>query len=284
MWAGVTAPTRADTIKNLHHSIEIGADAAVVAPLSIEDVEDPVNFVVRDVGEVFNQQARMIPIFLYDNADIAAPGKPPHLHTRDVKRMAELDYVRGIKVTATKSVLGNYTRAASHFKAQGEFTIYFGNAYLIFDLFAPPEGVAGWAARAWNRYVTRNSKPAGVVAGPANVLPREWRRAWEVAQDSNGSLMARYERLLHALRDACEFKRNGKPYRPTVACLKAALAERGVIGCDAVARGTPSLETEERAELARRVRRVFNLAAETLEAGCLSENPSSSHLMASLNG
>jgi dihydrodipicolinate synthase/N-acetylneuraminate lyase len=284
LWAGITAPTRAETIKNLQYGIEIGADAAVVAPLSIEDVDDPVDFVVRDVGEVFNRCGSVIPIFLYDNADITAPGKPPHLRTRDVKRMAELDYLRGIKVTATKSVLGNYTRAAAHFKAKGEFTIYFGNAYLIFDLLAPPEGVARWAAHLWNRYVTRDSKPAGVVAGPANVLPREWRRAWEVAQHSDGTLMARYQRVLYALRDACEFERDGKRYRPTVACLKAALAERGVIGCDAVATGTPSLEAPERAEFARRIEQVFNLAAELLEAGCCSENPPSPPLVASLNG
>jgi dihydrodipicolinate synthase/N-acetylneuraminate lyase len=284
MWAGVTAPTRADTIENLQYSIEIGADAAVIAPLSIEDVDDPVDFVVRDVSEVFNRCGSVIPIFLYDNADITAPGKPPHLHTRDVKRMAELDYLRGIKVTATKSVLGNYTRAASHFKARGEFTIYFGNAYLIFDLFARPEGIAGWAAQLWNRYVTRDSKPAGVVAGPANVLPREWRRAWEVAQHSNSALMAKYQRVLCALRDACEFERSGKRYRPTVACLKTALAERGVIGCDAVASGTPSLEAAERAEFSRRLERVFNMAAESLESGCVSENPSAVPLLASLNG
>ena len=69
-----------------------------------------------------------MPLFLYDNADIAAPGKAPHLHTRDVKQMSQLDYVRGVKVTAGKTVLGNYTRAASHFKRGGEFAIYPGNA------------------------------------------------------------------------------------------------------------------------------------------------------------
>ena len=61
--------------------------------------------------------------------------------------------MRGIKVTAGKAVLGNYTRAASHFKREGEFAIYAGNAYLIFDLFAPPDGRRRGGLRStWNRY------------------------------------------------------------------------------------------------------------------------------------
>ena len=164
-WAGITAHTRADTLDNLTHAIHAGADAVVVAPLSINDVDNPAEFVERDIGAVFDRAGRMIPLFLYDNADIAAPGKAAHLHTRDVKAMARLPYVRGIKVTASKSVIGNYTRAASHFKAGHEFAIYAGNAYLIFDLFAPPEGVGDRMRHYWNRYLTQRTRPYGVVAG-----------------------------------------------------------------------------------------------------------------------
>ena len=35
--------------------------------------------------------------------------------------MSRLNYVSGIKVTAGKAVLGNYTQAASHLKRKGEF-------------------------------------------------------------------------------------------------------------------------------------------------------------------
>src|ERR1700734_1797472 len=129
-WAGITAHTRADTLDNLSHALQAGADAVVVAPLSIKDVEHPADFVERDIGAVFDRAGRTIPLFLYDNADIAAPGKSPHLHTRDVKAMARLPYVRGIKVTASKTVIGNYTRAASHFKAGHEFAIYAGTPIL----------------------------------------------------------------------------------------------------------------------------------------------------------
>ena len=270
-WVGITAHTARETLENLAAAMEMEADAAVVAPLSIRDVTEIVDFVTREIAGVFDQQGRQIPLFLYDNAEIAAPGKAPHMHTRDVKRMSELDYVCGVKVTASKQVLGNYTRAASHFKSRGEFGIYAGNAYLIFDLFAPPQGLAGMARHLWNRYWTRDSLPAGVVAGPANVLPREWQRAWQVARARNKPLMDRYARVLQAFRDACSFRRSGQPYKPTVACLKAALAARGVCASAAVAAGTPALTDEEAREFARRIEAVARLAEQTLEHGWVSE-------------
>ncbi len=272
-WVGITAHTRAETIENLGHAIEIGADAAVVVPLSVRDIESVVDFVIRDVGNVFERRARGIPLFLYDNADIAAPGKAPHLHTRDVKRMSQLDYVRGIKVTASKKVLGNYTRAASHFKRSGEFAVYAGNAHLIFELFAPPLGLAGRLRDRWNRYWTNNALPAGVVAGPANVMPREWQRAWQVCQDRDQPLMERYAAVLERFRSACTFTRAGRPVRLTIACLKAALAERGVSSSDAVAQGTRALEDSERDEFKRRLDELARFAETALEPGFLSENP-----------
>ncbi len=242
-WAGITAHTRADTLDNLNHAIRAGADAVVVAPLSIKDVEQPAEFVERDIGAIFERAGRMLPLFLYDNADIAAPGKAQHLHTRDVKAMARLPYVRGIKVTASKTVIGNYTRAASHFKLAHEFVIYAGNAHLIFDLFAPPDGVVATAKRYWNHYLTRHSLPYGVVAGPANAMPREWQRAWQWCRKQDPEQMHRYAHALEEFRDACSFARSGVSYVPMIACLKASLAELGVVSSDAVATGTPPLET-----------------------------------------
>jgi len=51
-WAGITAHTRSDTLDNLNYAIHAGADAVVVAPLSIKDVEHPADFVERDIGAV----------------------------------------------------------------------------------------------------------------------------------------------------------------------------------------------------------------------------------------
>ncbi len=270
VWFGITAHTRRETVENLVFALEIGADAAVVAPLSIRDLDDPVDLVTRELGGVFERAGRALPVFLYDNSEIHAPGQALHLHTRDVKRMSQLDYVRGIKVTANKSVLGNYTRAASNFKLAHEFAIYAGNPLLIFDLFAPAVGLAGRARHYWNRYLTQHSLPYGIVAGPANPMPREWQRAWQVCRSRDAALMERYRSVLEGFRDACSFTRAARPYQPAIACLKAALAELGVIASDAVERGTPSLNETERREFARRFAALRERSAGSLEPGCVS--------------
>jgi dihydrodipicolinate synthase/N-acetylneuraminate lyase len=270
-WMGITAPTRAETLANLACAIEIAADAAVVAPLSIADVNDPADFVTREIGTVFERFGRIIPVFLYDNAEIAAPGKAPHLHTRDVKAMSRLEYVRGMKVSAGKAVLGNYMRAASHFKLGGEFAIYAGNPYLIFDLFAPYHGLAGTLRHHWNRYWMQRALPYGVVAGPANAMPREWKRAWLVCRAGDSSLMRLYADALERFRAACAFERDGRQLRPTIACLKAALVEYGVCSSDAVAPGTPTLDESARREFGRRFSDLRRHTAETLEPGWVSK-------------
>jgi dihydrodipicolinate synthase/N-acetylneuraminate lyase len=271
VWVGITAHTLADTLENLAHAIEIGADGVVAAPLSIADVNDPVAFLTRDIGNIFDRMGRVLPVFLYDNADIAAAGRSPHLRTRDVKKMSQLSYVRGVKVTSTRSVLDHYMRAASHFGGKGEFGIYPGNAYLMFDLFMPPSGFAGHMRHYWNRYLVQNALPHGVVAGASNVMPREWQRAWQVCSVGDRSLMERYGRPLEDFRDACEFTRGGKPIRATIACLKTALREIGVCSSDAVAPGTPALEAAERREFLRRFKAIRRRAAATLEPEWLSE-------------
>ncbi len=264
-WVGITAHHAADTLANLEHAIELGADAAVIAPLAIADLENPVDFVERKIGEIFVRYGRSLPIFLYDNADIASAGRTPHLHTRDVKRMSQLSYVHGIKVTASKAMLGNYTRAAAHFKHKGQFAIYPGNAYLIFDLFRPSRGIAGRARGYWNRYLTRNSLPDGIVAGASNVMPREWQRSWQVCRRHELTLMMRYRAVLEQFREACEFFHGEQPARLTIACLKTALKELGVCSSDFVAPGTPELDSGERREFLRRFRALRRIAATTLE-------------------
>lgn len=269
-WIGITAHTRIETLENLEYALELGADAAVVAPLSIGDASDPVAFVNREIEALFERCGRQMPIFLYDNAEIAAPGRPPHMHTRDVKQMSRMEYVRGVKVTAGKAVLGNYTRAAAHFNRGGDFAIYAGDPYLIFDLFAPPQGVGGWLRHYWNRYWTRDTLPYGIVAGPANAMPREWRRALKVCRNGDLPLMHRYAGVLEEFRAACEFVRAGRAVRLTLACLKTALVEMGVCASAALAPGTPVMEEAERREFVRRFKELRRRAAATLEPGWLS--------------
>ena len=96
--------------------------------------------------------------------------------------------------------------------------------------------------------------PAGVVSGPANLWPREWRRAWQVAQAGDVERMAELRRI---------FERFGESYRfpagkRSLAALKRGLLLRGVLSCDAVARGTKPLDTAQRAS--------FDAAFEELRA------------------
>jgi dihydrodipicolinate synthase/N-acetylneuraminate lyase len=237
-WAGVTAPTAAETLENLDFAIAHGADAAVLAPLSIQGIEDPVRFVARDVADLLDARDRRIPVYLYDNADIAIDPKVPHIRTRQVKALSRLDFVRGIKVSAPRRVLGNYTQAAAGFRDRGEFGIYVGNAMLIFELFRPRSGWLGVIGEHWNRYRLRGGLPIGVVAGPANALPREWARAWQVCRAGDAERMAQVRAVIEAFRAAA----HAAGAKHTIACLKRALLGLGVIHSAAVARGTPALE------------------------------------------
>src|SRR5262249_59309114 len=89
------------------------------------------------------------PIFLYDNADIPAPRQPPHIRTRIVKHLSRLPWLRGIKVSASRRVIGNYTKAALHYKRPGEFGVYIGNAMLIFEMYRPKPGLLGRLREGW---------------------------------------------------------------------------------------------------------------------------------------
>lgn len=246
-WAGVTAPTRAETLANLECALEAGADAAVVAPLSIRDCGDLVGFFQRDVSDLFDRFGRWLPVFLYDNADIAADPRVPHIRTRDVKRLSRLPFIFGLKVSASRRVLGNYTKGAGHFKDKGEFGIYAGNAMLMFQLFKLEDGLVGRVREYWNRYLLHNELPIGVVSGPANALPREWQRAWRASFSGDERLMSIYKSAFEEFSGACRFG----DVKKSVACLKHALKLDGIIESDLVAEGTRALTENERREFAR---------------------------------
>ena len=82
-WVGVTGSTREETLANLDVAIDAGADAAVIAPLSIKDMSDILAFFQREVSDLFDHKGAWLPLFLYDNADIAAdPAHTSHPHAR----------------------------------------------------------------------------------------------------------------------------------------------------------------------------------------------------------
>jgi len=197
--------------------------------------------VLRDVADLLDAAPRRIPLFLYDNADIAIDPRVPHIRTKQVKAMSRLDFVRGIKVSASNKVLGNYTRAAKGFKDRGEFGIYIGNAKLIFDLYRPYRGWTGVVREHWDRWRRAGGMPLGVVSGPANALPREWAWAWQVCRAGDEERMDSAHRIVDAFRDATVAAAGKR----TLACLKRGLQREGVISSAAVAPGTPVLSEPE---------------------------------------
>lgn len=255
-WVGVTAATQTETLANLECALDARADAVVIAPLSITDLVDVVSFFQQDVSDLFDHRGCWLPVFLYDNADIAANPRIPHLRTRDVKQLSRLPFIFGLKVSASRRVLGNYTKGAGHFKEKGEFGIYVGNAMLMFQVFELEHGFLGRARDYWNRYLLHNELPIGVVSGPANALPREWQRAWRACYAGDERLMSIYKSAFEQFGAACQFSQGGRHVEKMIACLKHALKLDGVITSDLVAEGTRSLDADERREFAGRYRRI----------------------------
>jgi dihydrodipicolinate synthase/N-acetylneuraminate lyase len=229
-WVGITASTHAETLESLDFALEIGADAGVIAPLAIEGVEE----------DLLDTRERRIPLFLYDNADIAA-GRDRRLRTHWVKRLSRLDFVRGIKVSAPPRRLGHYTKAARQFRDLGPFGIYVGNALYILEMMRPRTGFFGSIVEHWNRFLLHDSLPSGVVSGPANLWPREWQRAWQVASAGDVERMAELHGIFQRFRQSYRFAAGAR----SVAALKRGLLKLGVISSDAVASGTPALSPDE---------------------------------------
>jgi len=247
-WVGVNGSTRAEILDNLDAAIQLGADAAVIAPLAIEDLaeRDIVRFFQRDVAGLIEASKRTLPIFLYDNADINAQGQPPHIRTRIVKHLSRLPWVRGIKVSAARRVIGNYTKAALHYKLPGEFGIYVGNAMLIFEMYRPSHGLFGRLREGWRDHLLHYTPPVGVVSGPANCLPREWQKAWRVCWAGDGELTDVYKDLCSRFEEICVFDESGRRMVKMIACIKYALVLDGVISSAAVGRGTKELSDEQK--------------------------------------
>jgi dihydrodipicolinate synthase/N-acetylneuraminate lyase len=247
-WAGINGRTRAETLSNLDAAIQLGADAAVIAPLAIEDLNENeiVRFFQREMTDLLEASKSKMPIFLYDNADISAPGHAPHIRTGIVKHLSRLTSVRGIKVSAPRHVLGNYTKAALHYKQPGEFGIYIGDAMLIFEMYRPGRGLIGRLREGWRDFLLYDSPPIGVVSGPANVMPREWQKAWRVCWSGDEELTDIYLDLCSRFERICIFNESIQLVKKTIACLKYALELDGVISKGLVGKGTKPLSDDQK--------------------------------------
>ena len=265
-WVGLTAPTRAETLETLELALEIGAHAGVIAPLAIKDVGDPVRFVTRDVADLLDARDRRLPVFLYDNADISA-GSVPHLRTKWVKQLSRLDFVRGIKVSAPPRRLGHYTKAARQFRDLGAFDIYVGDALQIMRMMRPRTGFLGTLREHWNRFLLHDLLPSGVVSGPANLLPREWQRAWRVAAAGDVERMDQLESLFLQFAASYRFPEGKR----SLAALKRGLFKRGVVSGDAVAKGTGAFSAEQAAQFDAELERILDATAGLLPARWCSD-------------
>ena len=248
-WVGVNGKTRREILDNLDLAIRLGVDAAVIAPLAIEDLPEAeiVRFFQRDITDLLEAANSTMPVFLYDNADIAAAGQPPHIRTHIVKHLSRLPWVRGLKVSATRRVLGNYTKAALHYKQPGEFAIYVGNAMLIFDLYRPSHSLLDRFREGWRDFLLNDAAPVGVVSGPGNCMPREWQKAWRVCWAGDEELTDVYQGICEGFEAICGFEENGQRVKKTIACVKYAMELDGAIDSSEVCQGTKALTAEQRA-------------------------------------
>src|SRR5262249_40315228 len=272
-WVGVNGSTRAEILDNLDAAIQLGADAAVIAPLAIEDLSerDIVRFFQRDVAGLIEASKGGLPIFLYDNADINAQGQPPHIRTRIVKHLSRLPWVRGVKVSASRRVIGNYTKAALHYKLPGEFGIYIGAAMLIFEMYRPSHGLFGRLREGWRDHLRRYTAPIGVVSGPANCLPREWQKAWRVCWAGDDELTDVYEDFCSRFEEICGFDEGGRHVMKTIACIKYALELDGVISSAAVGRGTKALSVEQKKTFGDNYHALRHYAQKRIDANWLTD-------------
>ena len=108
-----------------------------------------------------------------------------------------------------------------------------------------------------------------MVSGPANALPREWARAWQVCRAGDLERMDEVREVLAAFRLATRAAGS----QCTIACLKRALATQGVISSAAVAAGTPDLDAERADRFDAAFLRVLEQARERIGAPWVSAAP-----------
>ena len=86
LWAGVMGDNPEETLSNLEFALNLGVDAGIIAPLYFLKSTDMFDFFKKDVLMLMDRNQRHIPVFLYDNADIAIdpliPREAPPSNTR----------------------------------------------------------------------------------------------------------------------------------------------------------------------------------------------------------
>lgn len=259
-WAGVTAPSVAETLENLELAVQLEADMAVVAPMAINNlgIDQIEPFFKREIAPLLDSAS--LTIALYDNPDIASRSAAArHIPLRIVEKLNELPFVVCLKASTSRDVLQDHLRVSLTSSAPDPFKIYVGNAPLILEY----EEIQRAAGVRGGRLAL-----AGVVSGPANLLPREWRAAWQAVVDRDAEQLARYGKAFSRFDEICSFGRGTQRAPKGVAAIKRAMFTRGVISSPRVAPRTPALTDDE----ARRFDADFDDFLEDLKGsvGCPS--------------
>lgn len=239
-WAGVTAPTKAETLENLALAVQLKAEMAVIAPLAINDLplKELVGFFRRDVAALVPADGSLT-ISLYDNPDIAVPTTVRHTPVAIIEELRALPFVVSLKASTSRDVMQSYLRAALPNGSPGSLDLYIGNASLLFEF----EGMQREAGVDAHKLFF-----AGVVSGPANLLPCEWAAAWQAAVERDAAALGSYQQAFARFDEMCMFGEGRARASKSIAAIKRALYNRRVISSASVGRGTPALTAPEAAQ------------------------------------
>lgn len=236
-WAGVTAPTKAETLALLEIAAQLKAEMAVIAPYAIADLQpsEIVDFFERDIAERLRADESLV-IGLYDNPDIAAPlNAGRNLPVELINSLKKLPFVACLKASATRDAFRDYARAFTGSEAD-DFTLYAGNAGLIFEI-----DKIQLEAEIKNSEVVL----AGVVSGTANLFPREWKQAWRAVVNHDAKNISIYKQFFADFESLTGFPGKNGHSSKLIGGIKQAMFHAGIIASPCVAPGTPALTADE---------------------------------------
>ena len=259
-WAGVTAFSKAETIQNLDLARQLKADMAVISPLTIADLSlsEIVDFFKKDVAGIVGSE-KPLEIGLYDNPDINAPDKPGNIPVAIIKELQKLPFIVCLKASTSKEVLQNYIGEFSVNDHSPGFLLYFGNAGLIFDM--------DEMHRCSNTDPTA-STVAGVVSGTANLFPREWKKAWNLATNYEIEKFDVFRWAFNDFEKLTTFE-EGRVSK-LIGGIKQAMHYQGIISSPCVAGGTAALTDLEAQQLNEGLERVLSEMRSTINPQFLS--------------
>ncbi len=240
-WAGITAPTKAETLELLELAAQLNAEMAVIAPYAISDLpsSEILEFFKGEIAERINSNESLI-VGLYDNPDIVVPqnaGK--NLSDELIAELKKLPFVACLKASANRTAFRNYVKNFAR-GADDDFTLYAGNAGLIFEI-----GEIQREAGLENSEVAI----AGVVAGTANVFPREWQQAWQAVVSHDTKKVSIFKELFAEFESLTGFPGENGYGSKLIGGIKQAMFHLGIIKSPCVAPGTPALTEIEAQQL-----------------------------------